>query len=244
MNNKFFFIQKAIELNIFNSSHFIWMDFGINHVATHTEYIHQWIHCVPDLIRQMCINPYIESPVVDKQFFNHIYHHMAGGLFSGSKSNMLLYCDLFKRKTEQIYNENWYQLDEAVMTMVHRENSTLFELYYGDYANIICNYLEPVNNIKHILTLVTKALRYNNTFLAFTILQYCSSYFKHNRDINDICTYVGYHIIADYYQTNGRRLVNDAIYFINYYKKDEKMVRLIQNNKSNLSFYANRHLLI
>jgi 3-deoxy-D-manno-octulosonate 8-phosphate phosphatase (KDO 8-P phosphatase) len=49
-NNKFDFIQSAIEVNPYNSSHFIWMDFGINHVALNTEKISEWIHKVPDKI--------------------------------------------------------------------------------------------------------------------------------------------------------------------------------------------------
>ena len=131
-NNKFCFIERTIELNPFNSSHFIWMDFGINHVAVNTEYIHEWITKVPDKIKQLCINPYIEN-IEPKTYFQNIYHNCAGGLFSGSKENMLKYIELFKQKTEQIYNEEWYQIDEAVMTMVQRENYELFDFFYVDY---------------------------------------------------------------------------------------------------------------
>ena len=68
-NNKFDFIESAIRLNPFNSSHFIWMDFGINHVAQNTEYIHEWISRVPDKIKQLCINPFTEN-VPNKEHFN------------------------------------------------------------------------------------------------------------------------------------------------------------------------------
>ena len=58
-------MEKALDHNIFNSRHFIWMDFGINHVALNTEIIHEWIQVVPDKIKQLCINPYIEN--IDEQ---------------------------------------------------------------------------------------------------------------------------------------------------------------------------------
>ena len=103
------------------------MDFGINHVAEGCEFIHEWINNVPDKIKQMCINPFIEN-VQYKHYFQYIYHNMAGGLFSGSLENMKKYSELFKAKTEEIYNDNWYQIDEAVMTIVHRENPHLFDL--------------------------------------------------------------------------------------------------------------------
>jgi hypothetical protein len=136
-NNKFDCIDKTIKINPFNSSHLIWMDFGINHVAESTEHINGWINKVPDKIKQMCINPFIENRV-PKEYFRCIYHNMAGGLFSGSIDNMKKYSELFKNKTDEIYNDNWYQIDEAVMTMVHRDNPELFDLFYGDYTQ---NYL-------------------------------------------------------------------------------------------------------
>ena len=145
-NNKFFFIKSAIKMNPFNSSHFIWMDFGINHCAKNCEKIHEWIVKVPDKIKQLCINPFIENCNY-KQFFQNIYHHLASGVFSGSCENMLKYCDLFEHKIEEIYNEGWYQLEEAIMTILHRDYPDLFSLYYGDYDSIISNYLEPINNI-------------------------------------------------------------------------------------------------
>jgi hypothetical protein len=47
-NNKFFFMETAINKNPFHSSHFIWCDFGINHVALDYDKIHEWILFVPD----------------------------------------------------------------------------------------------------------------------------------------------------------------------------------------------------
>jgi hypothetical protein len=127
-NNKFCFMEHTIQLNPFKSTHFMWMDFGINHVAISTDYIHELVTKVPDKIKQLCINPYIEN-IEPKQYFGNIHHNCAGGLFSGSIENMLKYIDLFKRKTEQIYNEGWYQIDEAVMTMC-KEKITICSTFF------------------------------------------------------------------------------------------------------------------
>jgi hypothetical protein len=53
-NNKFDFMERAIELNPFQSSHFLWMDFGINHVAKDVKLIHTWFPHIPDKIKQLC----------------------------------------------------------------------------------------------------------------------------------------------------------------------------------------------
>lgn len=240
-NNKFDCIDKTIELNPFNSSHFIWMDFGINHVAENTEFIYKWIHNVPDNIKQMCINPFIEN-IDFKEYFRFIYHNMAGGLFSGSANNMKKYSELFKNKTEEIYNQNWYQIDEAVMTMVYRENPELFDLFYGDYKGIISNYLEPIHNIDLILNGSQKCINANLTKQAYNILCYCNKYFEQN-PFNE-CTYkfIQQHIIVDYYNNNCM-LEESVISLINLLKKldNKRIFDLLNLNINNINFYINKN---
>jgi hypothetical protein len=242
-NNKFYFMEKAIEQNPFNSSHFIWIDFGINHVAKNYEKINEWISCIPDKIKQLCINPYVED-VDNKLMFRNIYHHMAGGLFSGSKENLLKYCNLFKQKTEQIYSEDWYQIDEAVMTMVERENPNLFDLYYGDYQGIISNYISPLHNIDLILRGSQKCIDNNKKNKAFDILCYCNKYFNKNKDDPNILYFIQQHIIVDYY-INNKTLLIDIIELINYLiSVNHNDIRIfLQNNNSNLNYYENKNLL-
>ena len=176
-NNKFDFMEKAIELNIFNSSHFVWIDFGINHVAQNCEEFDNWVYKIPDKIKQMCLNPYLEGDgTSDKQFFKFIYHHTSGGLFSGNIENMKKYIDFFKKKVDVIYNDDWYQIDEAIMTMVQRENLDLFDLYYGDYQGIISNYLRPIHNID----LIERGLEKAKIFNSIAYINNISSFLEKN----------------------------------------------------------------
>jgi hypothetical protein len=187
-NNKFFFMEKAIQINPFESTHFVWIDFGINHVALNTEQINTWIHQIPDKIKQLCINPYLEN-TPPKEFFHNIYHHTAGGLFSGSKKYILQYVDFFKQKVQQIYDEEWYQMDEAIMTLVQREHPEIFDFYYGDYTGIVSNYLEPFHNIELIYTNIQKALNYQNILLADRMVKYTAPFFQRNPEHNHIIHY-------------------------------------------------------
>jgi len=243
-NNKFDCMESAIEINPFGSDHFIWMDFGINHVAQSTNAIDEWINTTPDKIKQLCINPYIEN-IDNKQMFQYIYHHTAGGLFTGSKENLLKYCQLFKKKTEQIYAEDWYQIDEAVMTMVQRENPDLFDLFYGDYQGIISNYIYPLHNIDLILTSSQKCIDANRLKEAFHILSYVSDYFIKNQDDPLIYFFLHQNIIVNYYQ-NNRLFTNYVIDLINAKKKSEnpidreKIHALLEINKANIDFYENK----
>lgn len=246
-NNKFDFIESAIKLNPFESTHFIWMDFGINHVALNTEHIHSWICQIPDKVKQLCINPYIEN-IKDKQMFQTIYHHTAGGLFTGSASNLLKYAELFKKKTEQIYDEDWYQIDEAVMTIVQRENPELFTFFYGDYNGIISNYITPIHSVDIILRSAQKYIDANKTQEAFRILCYCAEYFLTHLEDNLVYVFLQQHIIVDYYH-NNRLLLNIIVDLINFkqnstHENDRtKIHTLLNNNKANINFYGNKHLI-
>ena len=248
-NNKFDFIDRSILLNPFKSSHFIWLDFGINHVAKNTDKIHEWILNIPDKIKQLCINPFLE-PGEYKEIFKYIYHHTAGGLFSGSIHNLQKYSYLYKSMIDKIFADNWYQIDEAVMTIIQRENPDLFNLYYGDYQGIISNYLEPVNNIDLIFVMLNKAYRFNNMGLMYQICRYLIPYFK--RDIqsssqptNYFYDFIKGHIICNYY-CNGKLLLTDVIFLINrqIVEKDDKMIKLIAANRDNINCYLNANLII
>ena len=243
-NNKHCFMEKAIHLNPFNSNHFIWMDFGINHVAKNPEKIHEWIHAVPDKIKQLCINPYTEN-TPPKQHFECIYHNMAGGLFSGSSKNLLKYCELFKQKTEQIYQEDWYQIDEAIVTLVQKENPEMFDLFYGDYTGIISNYLYPIHDIGLILHGIQKYIDTNKTKEAYHILSYCSKYFETHVEDGNIFYYIHQHIIVDYYN-NNKLIVEGVVNLINLLKihNPERILHLLDRNKSNIHFYGNSHLIL
>jgi len=244
-SNKMDFMEKAIELNPFQSSHFLWMDFGINHVAKDSEIIHTWINQIPNKIKQLCINPYIEN-VEPKEHFQLIYHNTAGGLFSGSIANLLQYASLFKEKTAQIYKEEWYQLDEAVMSIVQRENPDLFDFFYGDYEGIISNYLIPTHSWWLISSGMRKCLNVNNTKFLYQILKYLELYFSlsHNQTKPEFYEYLNNSIICDYYQ-NNHELRDTTIQFINgaLERNDSNVRTLLKQNANNLAFYSNEHFI-
>lgn len=257
-NNKFHFMEKAIEKNPFGSSHFIWIDFGINHVAKSPEKIHEWIGKVPDKVKQLCINPYIEKDD-RKMFFQFIYHHTAGGLFSGSVSYMKEYIRLFKEKVEEVYSQGWYQIDEAIMTMVQRDNPHLFEYFYGDYEGIIANYDCPVYSFWLIFTGMNKLLSFEGgtnmetKMWCMRILDYLEPYFEkaENQSGEYFYDYINKNILVNYYfyekklKDSVLRLIHNKLALNDENNSDFKAMReIIQMNRNNLSFYVNSETLI
>ena len=245
-NNKFFCLEESIKHNFFNSSHFIWLDFGINHVAKNVQDIHKWILNIPDKIKQLCLNPYVENNN-RKDFFRNIYHHTAGGLFTGSKENILKYIDLFKTTHENVLNDNWYQLDEAIMTMVQRDNPDLFQLYYGDYEGIISNYLQPTFSMDLIIKGFYKCFNFNDMTFLFNMCLYLLPYFELNENQNNQIFYnfIIYNIVSNYY-CNNKLLLLRIIRIINnkILSDDGIMKQLIKYNGYNLDYYDNKNAIV
>ena len=242
-NNKFWWMEQTIAQNPFSSERFIWMDFGINHVASNTEKIHTWIHNIPEKIRQMCVNPLTESNDY-ASVFKKIYHHYAGGLFSGSTEYMNKYINAFKQTTEKIYNENWYQIDEAIMTIVHNENPEWFDDYYGDYNGIICNYREPELSWHLIFNAIKKYLDKNQNN-AQKILDYMEPAIiqsKYNENSN---YFIKASILCNYY-TNNKMLKPCVIDIINKELRagNIDMQSLLRENQNNINYYTNKSDII
>jgi len=177
------------------------MDFGICHNVKNINHIRRWIHSIPDKVRQMEINPFVEK-VNEREYFKYIRHNIAGSLFSGSKDNLLEYSNLFRKKLDQILMEGWHQLDEAIMTLISKENPDLFDHYYGDYQNLVSGYdsffhLDNNNIIKLIFDGIKKCLDTFNHKKAYHILNYLKSYCLYNQELSE--KYVYNYIICNYY---------------------------------------------
>lgn len=142
------FIQRALDINPFKSSFFFWIDFGIQHCTQATP--EEWkemekdleLCCTnhPDKIHHLKICP-VQKPKNEtwKVFFQHIYHHVAGGLFGGSIDSLEFYTREFKKLWNEILEEGWFQLDEAIFTILTETFPEKFRFWYGDYDGIIRN---------------------------------------------------------------------------------------------------------
>jgi len=214
--NKFFFIENAISNNPFMSSHFIWIDFGINHVALQLKNIHNIMNNIPDKIKQLCINPYLEN-TLPKEYFEYLYHSFAGGLFSGSIHYLSLYCSQFKNKLNHIIKiEKWYTLEQEISCLIYRDSPHLFDLYFGDFQDIISNYIKPVNGFDIMYSVLKKSLTYNNIMLTYHLCNYLDLYYDSNfyNKVNDLFFYYIYSNILCNYYCNNKKLKTNIITMI------------------------------
>jgi hypothetical protein len=159
---------------------------------------------------------------------------------------MKKYSELFKKKTEEIYNENWYQIDEAIMTIIHNENPEWFDNFYGDYIGIIANYKEPEFSWHLIYGAIKKYMDRNKVYAAQKILDYIEPVIIKQSDYNDNSVYFIMHSIICNYYTNNCMLKPLIIEYINKeLKMDNKSLEhLIRQNHNNIEYYTNKNELL
>ena len=236
-NNKLNFLSRVMDSNPFGSKHFIWLDFGISHIIKDINVIRRWIKFVPDKIRQLELNPYLED-IKPKEYFCKIYHNVAGGLISGSMDNLKIYDSLFRKKWEEILKDGWYQLDEGIMAMVIKENQSLFDNYYGEYDAIIDGYdafLYEGKSHALILQGIKKALDVRNHSKAWAMINYIRNYSIYNPGKCDM--YLYNYIICKYYVSDVKTIDIDEILA---FKGKTELIKLIAVN---LKFYINHDLI-
>lgn len=232
-NNKFYWLRRAISANYFESSHYMWLDFGIGHVATLNR-LHKIFKKIPNHIRQMKISS-LPSHINYKDYFTSIRHNLAGGLFSGHVKYITYYIELFYEHWSNVIEENWYQLDEAIMTIINHKYPNLFKVYYGDYNSLIDNYHQCYSLDTCIIDSLEINLQHRNYKEISHILNYLETNFESQKWCYDFLYYA---IIGQYYY-NERKLSPKVFKFImdSLKASDKKMANFVLQNYSNLKFY-------
>jgi hypothetical protein len=134
--NKTEWMREAINLNIFETNQFIWIDFGIYHV-----------------IKKFPLNFEKYEKVRIASIWNldlnsggtilkNIAWYFAGGVFGGNRESLIQFADLMKEKcNELIENLNHLMWEVNVWYLIWQNNKDLFLPYNCDHnQSIIDNY--------------------------------------------------------------------------------------------------------
>jgi hypothetical protein len=144
--NKTEFIKRAIIINKFNTEHFIWVDFGINHIfKCSVENFHKKLENMAnkeyDKIRiGSIVNTHCNKKNLD--IYRKVCWVFAGGVFGGNKDYLLEFAELTKCKCLEIIEKKGTIMWEVnIWYLVFTDNKELFSPYYCDHnETLITNY--------------------------------------------------------------------------------------------------------
>jgi len=142
-------LKIAKDRNDFNSTHFIWMDFGCGHVV--------YKPVIEDVERVLlnprpkitCLYIHYRSPKFLENMIDAVNNGIcgiAGTFFSVEKSYIDKLYTTFQSIFYEMLSKKIGHNEEQVLTYIYDRYPELFTLYYGDYYSTICNYHNTIRD--------------------------------------------------------------------------------------------------
>jgi len=143
--NKTEIMRSAIEMNCFNTSNFIWVDFGIKHVfkCPDDEFIQKIENLKYKTYNKVRIaNIWNPTQIYNINIYKQITWYFAGGVFGGDCQHLLEFANKTKELCINIMEKKKTIMWEVnVWYLIYLQNNQLFDLYNSDHDNtIIDNY--------------------------------------------------------------------------------------------------------
>ena len=141
--SRYIMLKDVIKLNIFSSTHFCWINFCIERMG-YKNLIH--LDEALSIKRNKfstCYIDYISPDIINNitEYFKWGRCSMCSGFFTGNAHYMYKVCDLIENKFLEYLGKGYGHADEQLYSPVYFENIDLFEHYYGDYREMITNYV-------------------------------------------------------------------------------------------------------
>ena len=145
--SKFDFLKKAIEMNPFNTTHFMWQDLGsfhFMHFRDKNKYmLNNILHDRPSKIRCLMVKDTDVSEFKDRsRYYSNIRLKIAGGIMVGPIDIWLKFIESFNKEIPKMLESGRYGLEEAVAGVVYAKNRKWFDPYYGGYKDIFVSYFK------------------------------------------------------------------------------------------------------
>lgn len=133
-------LKQAIAENPFESTHFMWLNICIERMG---------IRNVRELTRVFQVQRdkfstcYIDYQPRDNYLENVMRYgkcSMCSGFFTGNARYMKDFCDRIEEKFVTCALQGYGHADEQLFSLVYFDAPSIFEVYYGDYTEMITNY--------------------------------------------------------------------------------------------------------
>ncbi len=153
--SKFTLLNDTIDQNYFGQedNFYAWIDFGL---VKNSGPDYDSIKAITNVYRRKCsfcyINYTAEHIMNDyDKYYSRIRWGTACGFFTADRTHMKQLCIFFDEEAVKTIELGYGHGEEQVIAVIYHEHPELFEFYYGDYNELLCNYVYPIRNIQNIL---------------------------------------------------------------------------------------------
>jgi hypothetical protein len=181
---RYLLVEKTILENPFYSTHFGWLDIGIEKQGfNNCIKLNECLNIFRDKV-SACYIDYISKDCVQNlsEYFKWGRCAIASGFFTGHKDYLIKFCQLIIIKFLEYSHKGYGHADEQLFSPVVFENQEIFEFYFGDYKSIITNY-EKVNEDIHsiIYFFIKNSFKNREYYLCY---QACHAIWKYCFELN------------------------------------------------------------
>lgn len=142
MWSKVSLVTKAIEMNCFKSSHYMWMDFGIHVHMLPDQYLNKPLTIpLKKKIKFLCRSRPQITDLDIKKFYKSHTNRLAGTMFTASDTYMNILESLVEEEVLNALNNNVVDNDQSIFNTIYLKNKHLFELYNGDWSDLLKKYV-------------------------------------------------------------------------------------------------------
>jgi hypothetical protein len=150
-------LKQVMEENPFKSTHFSWLNICIERMGyANLAHLDSVFRGTPRDRVSTCYIDYVPKTIVDNvpEYFKFGRCSLCSGFFTGAKEYLYEFCCKVEEAFLTCMGLGYGHADEQLFSIVYFEKPELFEVYYGDYFDMIVNYRTvyqspgmPLNNI-------------------------------------------------------------------------------------------------
>ena len=146
--SRYLLLKRAMADNAFGSTHFAWINICIERMGfKNLVHLDQALSLHRDRFSTLYID-YLPKSLVDQthEYFREGRCSMCSGFFTGHIKYMNPVCHAIEAQFLKYLEQGYGHADEQLYSPVYFEHPELFEHYYGDYKEMITNYVHIYDN--------------------------------------------------------------------------------------------------
>lgn len=158
--SKQWFISEVLRKNPFSSTHFVLVDIGITHIAKPSPWpeITQKIQSL-DRVRVCCMRYASKDEIRNRTLYYSAFRGcICAGIIAGPHSKLAEFCQSYVSEFFKVLSLSMAPSDEQLLGLLVTEQPNLFDVYYGDYCDILVNFVELRSNPAMIIFALRKAV--------------------------------------------------------------------------------------
>jgi hypothetical protein len=155
--SRYAMLKQAMEDNPFKSTHFSWLNICIERMGyANLAHLDDVFRGEPRDKVSTCYIDYVPQTLVENvpEYFKFGRCSLCSGFFTGAKEYLYEFCCMVEEAFLSSMKLGYGHADEQLFSIVYFGKPELFDVYYGDYFDMIVNYRKiyqspgmPLNNI-------------------------------------------------------------------------------------------------